>query len=149
MQKDVVMYIKKCDNCQRFSPSIHQPTGELNPLVSPWPFAQWGMDLVGPLPRAIGNQRWLIIATDYFMKGVEVESLANIKDKDSIKFVWKNIVTRFGIPKAIISDNGIQFNRKLFMRYCSKLGKRIFTVQRHTHKVMDRQKFPTILFLMG
>ena len=106
MQKDVVMYIKKCDNCQRFSPSIHQPTGELNPLVSPWPFAQWGMDLVGPLPRAIGNQRWLIIATDYFMKGVEVESLANIKDKDSIKFVWKNIVTRFGIPKAIISDNG-------------------------------------------
>ena len=106
MQKDVVMYIKKCDNCQRFSPSIRQPTGELNPLVSPWPFAQWGMDLVGPLPRAIGNQRWLIIATDYFMKGVEVESLANIKDKDSIKFVWKNIVTRFGIPKAIISDNG-------------------------------------------
>jgi hypothetical protein len=43
MQKDVVMYVKKCDNCQRFSPSVHQPTGELNPLVSPWPFAQWGM----------------------------------------------------------------------------------------------------------
>jgi hypothetical protein len=65
-----------------------------------------GDGLVGPLPRATGNQRWLIIATDYFTKWVEVESLANIKDKDSIKFVWKNIVTRFGIPKAIISDNG-------------------------------------------
>ena len=115
------MYVKKCDKCQRFSPSVHQPTGELNPLVSLWPFAEWGMDLVGPLPRVTRNQRWLIVAIDYFTKWVEAEPLANIRDKDSIKFVWKNIVTRFGIPKAIISDNGIQFNSKPFMTYCSEL----------------------------
>uniref|UniRef100_A0A2N9I374 Integrase catalytic domain-containing protein n=1 Tax=Fagus sylvatica TaxID=28930 RepID=A0A2N9I374_FAGSY len=42
---------EKCDKCQRFSHSLHQPAGELQPLVSPWPFAQWGMDLVGPLPK--------------------------------------------------------------------------------------------------
>uniref|UniRef100_A0A2N9I4J6 Uncharacterized protein n=1 Tax=Fagus sylvatica TaxID=28930 RepID=A0A2N9I4J6_FAGSY len=106
MQKDAVDYVRKCDKCQRFSHSLHQPAGELQPLVSPWPFAQWGMDLVGPLPRATGNRRWLIVATDYFTKWVEAEPLANIRDKDSIKFVWKNIITRFGIPKTIISDNG-------------------------------------------
>jgi ribonuclease HI len=109
MQKDAVNYVKKCDKCQRFSHSVHQPAGELQPLVSPWPFAQWGMDLVGPLLKATGNRRWLIVATDYFTKWVEVEPLANIRDKDSIKFVWKNIITRFGIPKTIISDNGTQF----------------------------------------
>ena len=81
------MYVKKCNKCQRFSPLVHQPAGELNPLINPWPLAQWGMDLVGPLPRATGNRLWLIIATDYFMKWVEAESLANIRDKDSIKFV--------------------------------------------------------------
>jgi transposase InsO family protein len=80
------------------------------------------MDLVGPLPRATGNRRWLIIATDYFTKWVEAEPLASIRDKDSIKFVWKNIITRFGIPKTIISDNGTQFNSKPFMRYCSELS---------------------------
>uniref|UniRef100_A0A2N9EIF7 Integrase zinc-binding domain-containing protein n=1 Tax=Fagus sylvatica TaxID=28930 RepID=A0A2N9EIF7_FAGSY len=51
MQKDAVDYVRKCDKCQRFSHSLHQPAGELQPLVSPWPFAQWGMDLVGPLPK--------------------------------------------------------------------------------------------------
>jgi ribonuclease HI len=122
MQKDIVTYVKKCNKCQRFLHSVHQPAGDLQPLVSPWPFAQWGMDLVGPLPRATGNRRWLIVATDYFTKWVEAEPLANIRDKDSIKFVWKNIITRFGIPKTIISDNGTQFNSKPFMKYCSKLG---------------------------
>uniref|UniRef100_A0A2N9GPC3 Uncharacterized protein n=1 Tax=Fagus sylvatica TaxID=28930 RepID=A0A2N9GPC3_FAGSY len=56
MQKDAVDYVRKCDKCQRFSHSLHQPAGELQPLVSPWPFAQWGMDLVGPLPRATGSE---------------------------------------------------------------------------------------------
>ena len=105
MQKDVVTYVKKCDKCQRFSHSVHQPATELLPLVSPWPFAQWDMDLVGPLPKATGNRRWLIVAMDYFTKWVKAEPLANIRDKDSIKFVWKNIITRFEIPKTIISDN--------------------------------------------
>ncbi len=122
MQKDAVMYVKKCDKCQRFSPSVHQPAEELNPLVSLWPFAQWGMDLAGPLPKVTRNRRWLIVETYYFTKWVEAEPLANIKDKDSIKFIWKNIMTRFGIPKAIISDNGTPFNSKPFMRYCSDLG---------------------------
>ena len=122
MQKDAITYVKKCDKCQRFSHSVHQPACELQPLVSLWPFAQWGMDLVSPLPRATGNRRWLIIATDYFTKWVEAEPLANIKDKDSIKFFQKNIITRFGIPKTIISNNGTQFTSKPFIKYYLELG---------------------------
>uniref|UniRef100_A0A2N9FYE8 Uncharacterized protein n=1 Tax=Fagus sylvatica TaxID=28930 RepID=A0A2N9FYE8_FAGSY len=52
--------------CQLFAPAIHKPASQLNPISSPWPFAQWGLDLVGPLPRATGNRQWLIVATDYF-----------------------------------------------------------------------------------
>ena len=39
MQKEAHEYVKKCDQCQRFAPNIHQPGGILNPLSSPWPFA--------------------------------------------------------------------------------------------------------------
>ena len=39
MQKEALEYVKKCDQCQRFAPNIHQPGGVLNPLSSPWPFA--------------------------------------------------------------------------------------------------------------
>ena len=97
--------MKKCDQCQRFAPNIHQPGGVLNPLSSPWHFAQWGLDIVGPFLKAAGNWRWLLVGTNYFTKWVEAELLANIRDVDAKGFVWKNIVTRFGIPYALISDN--------------------------------------------
>uniref|UniRef100_A0A2N9H9C9 Integrase catalytic domain-containing protein n=1 Tax=Fagus sylvatica TaxID=28930 RepID=A0A2N9H9C9_FAGSY len=126
MQSDSVRYVKACDKCQRFAPKIHQPARELNPLSSPWPFAQWGIDIVGPLPRAPGNKKFLIVATDYFTKWVEAEPLSHIRDVDAKHFFWKNVVTRFGIPWAVISDNGTQFEGKVFKGFCSNLGIRNF-----------------------
>ena len=122
MQKETKEYAKKCDQCQRFALNIHQPRGVLNPLSSPRLFAQWSLDIVGPFPKAVGNKRYLLVGTDYFTKWVEVKPLANIKDVDAKKFIWKNIVTRFGVPHALVSDNGLQFNSKAFKRYCCDLG---------------------------
>ena len=79
------------------------------------------MDIVGLFPRAVGNKRWLLVDTDYFTKWVEAEPLANIRDVDAKRFVWKNIVTRFGIPHTLISDNDLQFDSKAFRRYCCDL----------------------------
>ena len=60
--------MRKCDQCQRYAPNIHQPGGVLNLISSPWPFAQWGLDIVGLFPQAKGNRRWLLMGTDYFTK---------------------------------------------------------------------------------
>ena len=68
------------------------------------------------------NKRYLLVSTNYFIKWVEAKPLANIRDVDAKKFVWRNIVTRFRVPHTLISDNGLQFNSKAFRRYCSKLG---------------------------
>ena len=106
----------------RVDNGIHQPGGILNPLSSPWPFAQWGLDIVGPFPKAVGNKKYLLVGIDYFTKWVEVEPLANIRDVDVKRFVWKNIVTRFGVPHVLISDNGLQFDSKIFRKYCGELG---------------------------
>ena len=100
---------------------MHQPRGVLNPLSSYWPFAQWGLDIVGPFPKAAGNKRYLLVGTDYFIKWVEAEPLANIRDVDAKKFVWKNIVTQFGVSHTLISNNGLQFDSKSFRRYCCDL----------------------------
>ena len=86
-------------------------------MSSPWPFAQWGLDIVGSFPKAVGNKRYLLVCTNYFIKWVEVEPLANIRDVDAKRFVWKNIVTRFEIPHTLILDNGLQFDSKVFRRY--------------------------------
>ena len=80
------------------------------------------MDIVGPFPKAAGNKRYLLVSTDYFTKWVEAKPLANIRDMDTKKFVKKNIVTRFGVPRTLILDNELQFDSKSFRRYCCDLG---------------------------
>ena len=122
MQKDALEYVKKCDECQRFAPNIHKPGRVLNPLSSPWPFAKWGLDIIGPFPKAPRNKRYLFVGTDYFNKWVKAQPLANIRDADAKKLIWRNIVTRFGVPQTLISDNGLLFDNKAFRRYCCELG---------------------------
>ena len=122
MQQDALDYAKKCDHCQRFALNIHQPGGVLNPVSSPWPFAQWGLDIVVPCPKAARNKRYLLVGTDYFTKWVKTEPLANIRDVDTKRFIWKNIITRFGVPRTLISANSLQFDSKSFRRYCCDLG---------------------------
>ena len=80
------------------------------------------MDIVGPLPTAPAQKKFLLVATDYFSKWVEAEAYASIKDKYVTKFVWKNIVCRFGIPQTIIVDNGPQFDSIAFRNFCSELN---------------------------
>ena len=48
-------------------------------------------------------------ATDYFTKWVEAEPLAQVKETNVIRFIRKNILSRFGIPRAFVSDNETQF----------------------------------------
>ena len=72
------------------------------------------MNIVGPFPRAIRNQRWFLVGTDYFTKWVEDEPLTNIRDVDAKRFIWRNIVIRFGVPHTLILDNDLQFDSIVF-----------------------------------
>ena len=76
------------------------------PIYSPWPFAQWGIDIMGPFPLGKKKLRFLIVIVDYFTKWVEAEPVTMITEAKITSFVWKNIICRFGVPYVIISDNG-------------------------------------------
>ena len=82
-------------------------------IAFPWPFAQWGVDIVGPLPQDKRQVKFLLIAIDYFIKWVEAKTLSTM---------WKNIICRFEIPQTIISDNGWQFDSQSFREFYSVLG---------------------------
>lgn len=122
MQKNAAKYVRRCKHCQKHAPLIHQPASRLNPVSSPWPFVQWGLDILEPFPEATGNRGFVLVAVDYFTKWAKAEALANIRDTDVKKFVWKNIVTRFGVPNSLVTDNGLQFNSKAFQTFYSELG---------------------------
>ena len=84
---------------------VNRPAEDQALILSPWPFAQWGIDIVEPLPMAKGQVRLAIIAVNYFAKWAEAEPLATIIEKKMESFVEKNILSRFGIPRVLASDN--------------------------------------------
>ena len=122
MLADAVELIKRCDKCQRFGNVQRLPVEKLTAITSPWPFSQWGIDIVDPLPQGKGQVKFLLVAIDYFTKWVETEALATITKARIQSFVWKNIICRFRIPLTIISDNGRQFNSQAFRDFYSGLG---------------------------
>jgi len=122
IQADVKAYVKVCDQCQRFSNIPRQPSEYLTPMMAPWPFAQWGLDILGPFPVGTRQMKFLVVGIDYFTKWVEAEPLAGITQQNVKNFVWKNILCRFGVPRVLVSDNGRQFDNSLFRDFCEHFG---------------------------
>jgi transposase InsO family protein len=93
---------------------------------------RWGLDLLGPLPLAQGNLKYVVVAVEYFSKWIEANPLATITSATVQKLFWQSIVCRFGVSKAITVDNGTQFDAETFKTFCSQIGTKIhFTSVRH------------------
>jgi hypothetical protein len=80
-----------------------------------------GVDILGPVPRAVGGYRFLFIAIDKFTKWPEATPVVSITQGAAVAFL-KSIVYRFGVPSHIITDNGTQFTSRLFQEYCEGIG---------------------------
>jgi hypothetical protein len=84
--------------------------------------------LLGPLPPAQGNLKYVVVAVEYFSKWIEVKPLATITSVTVRKFFWQNIVRRFGVAKAITVDHGTQFDAEAFKYFCDQIGTEIHFV---------------------
>ena len=118
MLKDATSLVKRCRICQEHAKISRLPAKPLTSIISPWPFQQWGLDILGPK----GQCKFIIVAVDYFTKWAEAEPLATITEQKIRNFVWRAIVCRFGIPRALVSDNGKQFDNAKFRDFCAELG---------------------------
>nr|CAE01940.2 OSJNBa0073L13.2 [Oryza sativa Japonica Group] len=83
---------------------------------------KWGLDIIGPSPVARNGYKFAIMAIEYFSRCIEAEPLSAIISVAVQKFVWKNIVCRFGVPKEFIADNGKQFDSDKFREMCEGLN---------------------------
>ncbi|KAL0294883.1 UNVERIFIED_CONTAM: hypothetical protein Sradi_6862600 [Sesamum radiatum] len=79
-----------------------------------------------------GQRKFLLVAIDYFTKWAEAEPLVRITRGEVMKFIWKNIICRFGLPREIISDYGRQFQERRIQDWCAGLHiKQRFTSVSH------------------
>ncbi|XP_020229889.1 uncharacterized protein LOC109810756 [Cajanus cajan] len=121
MRSDCKTFVQKCEACQKFG-NLHQlPATTLHSMQSAWPFAWWGMDILGPFPIAKGQLKFLIVGIDYFIKWIEAEPLVRITATNVQRFTWKKIICRYGLPQAITTNNGKQFVDKNFEQFLKQL----------------------------
>ena len=111
MFSDAHQYVRRCDPCQRTgrpTPSMAMP---LIPILAQAPFEKWGIDFVGPIAPATrhGQKRYILVATEYVTKWAEAVATRTDNANDVARFLYENIITRFGCPKELVRDRGTHF----------------------------------------
>ena len=118
MLEDCFKYYKGCQACQRFGKIQIVPASVMNPIIKPWLFRGWAMDMIGQInpPSSKGHQ-WVLAVTDYFTKWVETVPMRSVASRDVISFVKEHIIHRFGIPQTITTDGGSVFISEEFRKF--------------------------------
>ena len=93
----------------------------MNPILIVDLFDVWGIDFMGPFAMSFGNS-YILVGVDYASKWVEAIPCKHNDHKVVLKFLKENIFSRFGVPKAIISDGGTHFCNKPFETLLAKYG---------------------------
>ncbi|KAM1748566.1 hypothetical protein ACFX1Q_010218 [Malus domestica] len=125
--KDCIEFARGYVQCQIHGPIQRVPAKSLYSVIKPWPFRGWAMDVIGKITPSSGAAKhaWIIVATDYFTKWVEAKSYAELTSKEVCDFMEEHIVTRFGVPETIITDNGTIFTAERFREYTAGLKIRL------------------------
>ncbi|BBH06778.1 transposable element gene [Prunus dulcis] len=119
--KDAQDFVARCDPCQRTGNISSRNQMPLNNILEVELFDVWGIDFMGPFPASYGNL-YILVAVDYVSKWVEAAALPTNDAKVVVRFLRKNIFTRFGVPRAIISDGGTHFCNRQFNSLLAKYG---------------------------
>jgi hypothetical protein len=118
---DAEELIRRCQGCQYFAKQQHVLAYKLVTIPPTWPFACWGLDMIGPLPTAPSGFNRVLVAIDKFTKWIEVKPVTCPKADRVLNFL-DELVHRYGLPHRIIIDLGSNFNNHQFWEYCENSG---------------------------
>ncbi|GBB92557.1 hypothetical protein RclHR1_20220003 [Rhizophagus clarus] len=120
MRKDIEIYIKFCDRCQRRGKPIGR--NELHPIEVKEPFYQIGIDFVELLKVTKRGNKYIIVAMDYFTKYPEAKAVKKDNAKTVADFIYEDIICRHELPQKIISDRGSHFKNKMIEELIKKFN---------------------------
>ena len=119
--KDTNDFCRSCERCQKLGVLSRRHMMPLNPILVIEIFDCWGIDFMGPFPPSYGFL-YILLAVDYVSKWVEAVACRNNDNTTVVKFLKENVLSRFGTPRAIISDQGTHFCNRSFEALMRKYG---------------------------
>jgi transposase InsO family protein len=111
--------VRTCEGCQFYARKTNLLAHTLQTIPVTWPFAVWGLDIVGPLRKVPRGYTHLLVTVDKFSKWIEARPITNLRAEQAVSF-FTDIIHRFGVPNSIITDNGSQFTSRKFLEFCDK-----------------------------
>ena len=120
--RDVSYFVKQCDVCQRMKRDFSYKPAPLQTFPVPeQPFSRCGIDIIGPLPPSEGYHH-ILTTIDHFTKFAIVSPLVTQKAEEVGRSFVDNVASKFGCPKTLLSDKGLNFTSNLFRNICQTLN---------------------------
>lgn len=122
LQQDVRQYVTGCDTCTMRKSPNKKKVSPMEIVPSGMPMDRIATDILGELPITEDGNRYILVVSDYFTKWTEAFPMPNMEAKTVAKLIVEEVVTRFGTPRIIHSDQGRQYESELFTEMCRLLG---------------------------
>jgi hypothetical protein len=136
--------VRTCEGCQFYARKTNLPAHAIKMIPVTWPFAMWGLDIVGPLRIAPGGYTHLLVVVDKFSKLVEACPITNLRVEQAVSF-FTDIIHRIGVPNSIITDNGSQFTGRNSWSSGTNTTSTWTGRPSHIHRLMVRWSVPMTL----
>ena len=121
LQNDVRAYVNGCEKCTKRKDPNMTKKAPLQAVRSGYPMERIAVDILGELPLTEKGNKYILVLADYFTKWTECFPMANMETSTIAKIIMDEVISRFGTPGTIHSDQGRQFESNLFREFCKLL----------------------------
>ena len=122
MHKDVERWCRTCEACATRKTAPKKNRSPLQTIQAGYPMQVVGVDIMGPLPESENGNLYVLVASDYFTKWVEVYAIPNQEAITVAKKLTDEMFCRFSPPEQLHSDQGRQFESELMIEICKILN---------------------------
>ena len=122
MRRSVMLHVKACDVCAAYKTDGKKRRAEMKTHVTGVPMERICLDIVGPFPQSRNGNKYGLVVTDYFTKYVEIYAIPNQEASTIASVLTREFFSRYGVPNFLHSDQGTQFESRLFAEVCTLLG---------------------------
>lgn len=115
---DVATYVRECLLCAQFKRKPPHPAAPQRPREPTRPWETIACDIMGPYEETAAGNRFILVVTDLFSRWVEAFPMANSETEPIVTLLEREIFHRWGYPKVMLTDNGVQFTSNRFANFC-------------------------------
>ena len=122
MHRATELFCKQCDTCAKYKTDGKKRRATMKSQITGVPMERVCLDIVGPFPESDQGNKYALVVTDYFTKFVEIYPIPNQEATTVSSVLVREFFSRYGVPHFLHSDQGSQFESKLFAEICTLLG---------------------------